>query len=176
MIKGKLITIRNVREKDLETLYSLSVDMRDAGEYMPSSFISESAYRGDFRDTGFWSDDSGKLIIEESESSDIVGEIGFFKGAHYLDGREIYYRIFSGARGKGFASEAVKLVVKYFFEATSMNRIQAVTVEGNSESEHILSKNGFKPEGKMRQARWFHGKIVDLNMFSFLRGDLHSKD
>ncbi len=175
MIRGRLVTIRNVRERDLEELYTLSVDLQDAGEYMPHSLVSESAFRDEFTQTGFWADNSGKLIIEETQTGKIVGEIGCFKAARYLDGREVYYRIFSGNRGKGYASEALQLFIRLFFDVTSMNRIQAVTVDGNAESEHILEKIGFKREGQLRQARWLRGTIVNLNMFSLLRRELHGK-
>lgn len=171
MIKGKLVTIRNVRERDLEQLYALTVDLADSGEYMPVSLISESAFWNDFTETGFWENDSGKLIIE-TPSDGIVGEIGCFEVAHYLDGRELYYRIFSGVRGRGYATEAVRLFIGLFFESTSMNRLQALTVNGNTESEHILEKVGFEREGRLRQARWFKGGLVDLNLFSFLRKDM----
>lgn len=171
MITGELTTIRNVRERDLEELYTKTVDLRDAGEYMPVSLISESVFREEFRRSGFWRNDSGKLIIE-TRSDGIVGEIGCFEVAHYLDGRELYYRIYSGFRGRGYATEAVRIFTGFFFESTSMNRLQALTVEGNTTSEHILEATGFEREGRLRQARWFKGALVDLNVFSFLRADL----
>lgn len=170
MIKGELVTIRNVKESDLDEFYSLSVDFEDPGEFMPLNFVSEVAFKAEFKDTGFWSDYCGKLIIED-EAGNIVGEAGFFKTSHYMDGREVYYRIFSGHRGKGFASKALALLVRFFFEASSMNRIQAVTVQGNDLSEHILKKTGFVFEGTMRQARYFKGQLVNLNVFSRIRSD-----
>ena len=170
MIKGKLVSIRNVRDADLDKLYSLSFNYEDAGEFMPVSFVSEIAFRNEFNDTGFWKEHCGKLIIED-DSGQIVGEAGFFKTAHYIDGREIYYRIFSGSRGKGYASETLALLIRLFFESSSMNRIQAVTVQGNDVSEHMLKKSGFVFEGTMRQARYLKGRIVDLNIFSLVRTD-----
>jgi ribosomal-protein-alanine N-acetyltransferase len=140
LLKGELIKIRNVREADLNEFYTLCVDFDDPGEFMPLSFVSEVSFKAEFMETGFWKDHCGRLIIEDV-SGHIIGEAGFFKTTHYIDGREIYYRIFSGHRGKGYASEALGLLVKFFFEATSMNRIQAVTVLGNDVSEYML-KNG----------------------------------
>lgn len=172
MIRGESVAIRNVRERDVDELYALTVDLRDAGEFMPVSLVSESEFKQQFARTGFWADGAGKLIIE-SESGGIVGEIGCFEAApYYLDGREIYYRIFSGARGRGYAKEALRLFIRFFFDSTSMNRLQALTVDGNAASEHILGKAGFHREGRLRQARWFKGRLVDLNLFSLLRAEL----
>ncbi|MBC3764768.1 GNAT family N-acetyltransferase [Neptunicella marina] len=170
MIKGKNIYIRTVRKTDLNSLYSLSFDFQDAGEFMPVGLQSETAFNQQFAENGFWQDHAGKLIVED-DNGRIVGEVGCFKAAHYIDGREIYYRIFSGARGKGYASEALNLLLKLLFESSSFNRLQAVTVSGNQISEHMLKKAGFTFEGTLRQARYFKGKLVDLNQFSLLRSE-----
>jgi RimJ/RimL family protein N-acetyltransferase len=170
LIKGALVSIRNVREADLDELYTLSFNYEDPGKFMPMSFVSEVAYRHEYSDTGFWKEHCGKLIVEDS-AGQIVGEAGFFKSAHYIDGREIYYRIFSGFRGKGYASETLALLIRLFFESSSMNRIQAVTVQGNEVSEHMLKKSGFVFEGTMRQSRYLKGRIVDLNLFSLVRAE-----
>ena len=170
MIKGKSINIRNVREKDLDDFYRLSFDYEDAGAFMPISLTSERAFKKEFTMTGFWQEQCGKLIIED-KSGKIIGEIGSFNTAHYMDGREIYYRVFSGHTGRGYASEALKLFIKFFFQSTSMNRLQAVTIIGNEVSEHMLKKSQFTYEGTLRQARYFKGRIVDLKIFSLIRSD-----
>ncbi|QTH73002.1 GNAT family N-acetyltransferase [Pseudoalteromonas xiamenensis] len=170
MIKGNVVCIRNVKNEDLDSLYTLSNDFIDAGFYMPISLSSWTSFISEFKLNGFWVDFTGKLIIENFDG-DIVGEAGFFKSTHYINGREVYYRIFSGHRGKGYASDALNLLIKLFFESSSFSRLQAVTVNGNSESEHILIKNGFKKEGIMRSARHFRGELVDLNLFSIIRKD-----
>jgi len=170
MIKGKLVTIRNVKQADIDELYTLSFDYTDAGEYMPLNLVSETGFKREFERTGFWEDFSGKLIVED-QTGQMVGEVGCFKTTHYIDGREIYYRVFSGYRNRGYASEALALLVKLLFESSPMNRIQAVTVDGNKVSEAMLKKFGFKHEGILRQARYFKGQLVDLNQFSLLRSE-----
>jgi len=108
MIKGNVVCIRNVKNEDLDSLYTLSNDFIDAGFYMPISLSSETSFISEFKLNGFWVDFTGKLIIENFDG-DIVGEAGFFKSTHYINGREVYYRIFSGHRGKGYASDALNL-------------------------------------------------------------------
>lgn len=171
LIKGELITIRNVLEADLDELYRLSFDHTDSGEFMPVGFTSETAFKSEFQQTGFWDEYTGKLVIVDVDGR-LIGMIGLMKSSHYIDGRELYYRLFSGHRGKGYASEAIKLFIKFYFEASSFNRLQAVTINGNEISEHILKKFGFMFEGTLRKARYFKGNLVDLNLFSLLRSDL----
>lgn len=172
MISGSKVSIRNVRIDELDELYRLSTNLNDAGEFMPTFLTSEASFHDEFSKTGFWEDNCGKLVIECKQSGELFGEIGCFKAAHYIDGREVYYRVFHGHRGNGYASEALELFIKVFFETTCMNRLQGLTVLGNSASEHMLTKAGFQHEGTLRQARWFKGKLVDLNLFSLLRSDV----
>lgn len=170
MLKGELVSIRTVRETDLDSVYQLSTDHCDAGEYMPAGLVSESSFKAEFWKTGFWQDTCGKLLVEDQEG-ELVGEIGCFKLAHYIDGREVYYRIYSGHRRKGYASDALVCFINFFFESTSFSRLQGVTIEGNSISATMLEKIGFQSEGQLREARWFKGRLVNLNIFSFVRSD-----
>lgn len=171
MISGQSVIVRTIRETDLPTLFVLMADLNDPGEFMPVAFFSERAMIADFEKNGCWENTTGKLIITDL-SGEIVGEAGFSQNRHYLDGREVYYRIFSAHRGKGYASEALRLLTAYFFKATSMSRLEAVTVTGNIASEKVLDKNGFVLEGMLRKARYLHGELVDLTLFSLLRSDL----
>ncbi|UPQ89159.1 GNAT family N-acetyltransferase [Vibrio sinaloensis] len=167
------MSIRIVKERDLDKLYSLSFDYEDPGDFLPLNFISETDYIKEFRQTGFWKDNCGKLIIEDS-SGEVVGEIGCFKTTHYVDGREVYYRIFSGYRNKGYASEALRLFIRLFFESSSMNRLQAVIVDGNEVSEYLIKKQCFRYEGTMKEARYISGKLTDLKLFSLVRREWQS--
>ncbi|MCC2617759.1 GNAT family N-acetyltransferase [Aestuariibacter halophilus] len=170
MLQGQKIRLRTVRASDLDPLYALANDYTDAGEYMPLAVVSEVSFQQAFAEHGFWHDHSGKLVIEDVQGQ-LVGEAGLFKAAHYMDGRELYYRIFSGHRGRGYAREALSLLTKLFFESTPFARLQAVIVDGNDVSAHILERCGFRREGTLRGARQFNGRQVDLIMYSLLRSE-----
>lgn len=170
MIEGNGIRLRTIRKSELNVIYELGMDYSDAGEFMPVSLTSEADFHAEFEVTGFWRDTCGKLVIENSEG-DLVGEIGCFGVTHYIDGREVYFRIYSGHRRKGYAKEALRVFVNFFFESSQMNRLQAVTVAGNDVSAAMLNNEGFQNEGTLRGARWFKGHLVDLNLYSMLRED-----
>ena len=175
MIASENIAIRTVRRQDLPLLYALSQDFSNAGEFMPVSLVSESEFYDTFDQNGFWQDSCGRLVIEDNQHN-IVGEIGSFKTAHYMNGREVYYRIFAGHRQKGYAKKALCLFTQFFFESTHFNRLQAVTVCENVVSSAMLKKQGFVYEGTLRQGRWFKGNLVDLEMYSLLREEWKRTD
>ena len=170
MIEGGGIRIRTIKRSELDLVHALGMDYSDAGEYMPVALVSQADFRSEFEKNGFWRDTCGKLVIENSED-ELVGEIGCFKVAHYMDGRELYYRIYSGHRKKGYAKEALALFVQFFFESTSLSRLQGVIVQGNEISARMLQHAGFQMEGTLKSARWFKGRLVDLDVYSRLRSD-----
>ncbi|CAG7659144.1 Putative ribosomal N-acetyltransferase YdaF [Paenibacillus allorhizosphaerae] len=77
--------------------------------------------------------------------------------------------------GKGIATKAVNVLVKFLFETVSVNRIQAEVMPLNENSKRVLLKNGFIKEGTIRQANVWAGKgIVDLEIYSILKEDYKS--
>ena len=67
-------------------------------------------------------------------------------------GLEIGYALSPEGRGKGYCTEAVKLLLDYSFLTTLVARIQAHTDVRNVASQRVLEKNGFVKEGTNRQS------------------------
>ena len=88
MIRGKNVTLRTVREGDLDSLFAFLSDIENRGEFFPIMIPSEAIFKKDFRDTGFWQEGFGRLLICDKNER-IVGSIWYFKTASYYDGLEI---------------------------------------------------------------------------------------
>jgi ribosomal-protein-alanine N-acetyltransferase len=74
--------------------------------------------------------------------------------------------------GKGIATQAVHVLVKFLFDDVNVNRIQAEVMPINEVSKKVLLKSGFLKEGTIRQANIWAGKgIVDLEIYGFLKED-----
>jgi RimJ/RimL family protein N-acetyltransferase len=72
-------------------------------------------------------------------------------------------------RGKGYGTEAVKLMVDYLFLSKDITRIQAHTNARNTASQKVLQKAGFKKEGTIRKSVFSRGEWRDRVLFSILR-------
>ncbi len=78
--------------------------------------------------------------------------------------------------GKGFATSAVQITVKYLFERIQMNRIQSFVMPSNLPCERLMERCGFVLEGTIREGFYWPDKgIVDLNLFSILSTDYFRK-
>lgn len=172
MLKGKSITLRPVRDTDIDQLYANHVDIDNRGEFFPRGILAEPLFRRRFQETGFWEQDDGMLLIV-SPGDEILGHIEFFKTVNYLDEYELSYQIYSPEhRGKGFTTEAVNLLVRYLFETRRVNRIRLVIDPGNLASRRLAEKCGFLHEGTARGA-WYHrGRHRDVEIYAILHEDV----
>jgi [ribosomal protein S5]-alanine N-acetyltransferase len=172
MLKGKSIRLRPVRETDIEQLYAYHLDIDNRGDYYPRGVRSQPAFRREFQETGFWSQEEGTLVIV-SLTDDILGHIEFFRTVNYLDEFELSYVVYAAAwRGKGIATEAVNLLVRYLFETKRVNRIRLVIHPENQASRRLAEKCGFKHEGTARGAWYNKGKHQDVEIYAILHEDV----
>lgn len=172
MLKGKSITLRPVRETDIDQLYAYHIDIDNRGDYFPRGILSQPAFRKQFEENGFWSKEDGMLVIV-SPADEILGHIEFFKTVNYLDEYELSYQLYAPEqRGKGVTTEAVNLLVRYLFETKPVNRIRLVIHPENRASRRLAEKCGFKHEGTARGAWYNKGKHQDVEIYAILHGDV----
>ncbi|VVB07445.1 unnamed protein product [Arabis nemorensis] len=87
--------------------------------------------------------------------------------------KEIGYVLARKYWGKGFATEAVRLVTAEIFkEMPEIERLEALVDVENVGSQRVLEKVGFTREGLMRKFICIKGSVRDTVMFSFLPSDI----
>jgi len=172
MIKGKSITLRPVRESELDRLYDFHADIDNRGNFFPRGVVAHPIFRQRFQESGYWGKEDGMLVIA-SPDDEILGHIEFFKTVNYLDELELSYQIYAQEqRGKGIATEAVRLLVRYLFENKPVNRIRLVIHPDNAASRRLAEKCGFRHEGTARGA-WYHqGTHRDVEIYAILHTDV----
>jgi ribosomal-protein-alanine N-acetyltransferase len=109
--------------------------------------------------------DSGWFFVEKKDGTKIGTMF------HFLTGNllEIGYILVPSERGKGYCSEAVKIMVDYLFLSRELVRVQAITDVDNFASQRVLEKAGFKKEGILRKSGFIRGEWRDRCLFSILR-------
>jgi [ribosomal protein S5]-alanine N-acetyltransferase len=171
VLRGERITLRPVREADLDAFYAAHVDVRNRGAYFPLGVLSEPKLRQRFAETGFWEREEGTLLIISAEG-EMAGHIEFFKPVNYWDAFELSYLLYDERfAGRGYVTEAVQLLVDYLFGAKKQHRIHLVIVPENAASRRIAEKCGFTLEGTARGAFFNDGRNQDVLIYSLLRTD-----
>ncbi len=78
------------------------------------------------------------------------------------------YRIDEAYQGKGYTSEAVKLICDYAFKELKLHRIEAGVLVDNYGSQRVLEKNGFIQEGLNRKNVQINGVWEDHYIYGLL--------
>jgi ribosomal-protein-alanine N-acetyltransferase len=174
MLRGELVDVRLFRENDLDELVRLWQDVHARGDYYPLGLTSGAVRRREFFETGYWQDGLGRMAIVDKEGR-LQGQLLSFRPSTYLSAIELAYIILNPeSRGKGYMTEAVRLLTAYLFDLHNVNRIQLTVMEGNEGSRRVAQKCGFKSEGVLRQAFFQKGRFVDIELFSLLRDEQRS--
>lgn len=71
--------------------------------------------------------------------------------------------------GRGYGSEALRLLVGHLFGAFGLHRIELDTWSGNERAVRAFTKAGFQEEGRRRQTVLVAGRRYDTVLFAMLR-------
>jgi ribosomal-protein-alanine N-acetyltransferase len=82
---------------------------------------------------------------------------------------DIGFHILPSLWNRGYGTEAAQLVVRWCFENLDVHRVQGDCTEGNTGSERVMLKCGFRHEGTWRESCWEHGRFVNIKQFGLLR-------
>jgi len=112
------------------------------------------------------------LVICRRENREGIGQVSLVR----IDwvGRMATYYIGIADKthwGRGYGSEATRLMVDYAFDTLNLNRIQLHVSSENKRAIKVYEKIGFKQEGTLREAMYHKGRYVDFDVMGILRSD-----
>lgn len=168
--RGDHVTIRRVEVADLEQIsrFAFTVSITEP--------LSELAtLTGVFNTSGFWAITSGAVAIVDTNDGRLLGTAQFYRSAPCIHGYELGYIIHDAAdRGRGAASEAVKLFSDYLFETIpDFYRLQLIIETWNVASWKLAERCGFVREGLLRSAGFGVADPADCFIYCRTRKDWH---
>lgn len=72
-------------------------------------------------------------------------------------------------RKKGYATNAVALIVYYAFYELRLNKLNVCVNEGNEASEALIKRIGCMKEGTWRENVFYDGKYINVNLYGMTR-------
>lgn len=110
--------------------------------------------------------------------NELVGRIDIIKIDSKTKSGEVGYWISEKAGGKGYMTEALKMIEAEAFGKLGFNRIQIQTDTKNKASIRVAEKCGYKLEGVLRQDSFsnYFNELRDTNLFSKLKSEFLSND
>ena len=103
------------------------------------------------------------FVIVNLDSDEAIGNIAFDE-IDYRNGAAVL-GIFIGEenyRGKGYGSEAIKLLLNYGFNELRLHSVTLTVLADNARAIKAYEKCGFKEFGRKHDALYRNGKYVDI--------------
>lgn len=99
----------------------------------------------------------------------LIGNAGIRLPASGSHVAEIGYELDPDHWGRGYATEAMRAVVRFGFEELGVHRIEADTVADNTASARVLEKLGLTLEGRLRDKRCYKARYWDVLLYGMVR-------
>ena len=109
--------------------------------------------------------------IELKETSQAIGSISAVNVFEETDTVEIGYCIGRQHWNKGFTSEALSAIIKFFFDMAGVNRVQANHDINNPNSGRVMARCGLKHEGTLIQAARNQQGLCDICVYGLVKRD-----
>jgi ribosomal-protein-alanine N-acetyltransferase len=170
-IHGRQVNLRRVRRADAASIARHANDLTVArNTFIPHPYGLKDARDFIRRSWLMWRKGEAYFFgIEDSSNGEIIGGIGLEIISKKHRCVEAGYWLSRKYRGRGIATEALRLLVKFGFKELKQVRIQAHVMNGNEVSVRVLERCGFTYEGTERKRIKHRGRWRDLMMFSVLR-------
>jgi len=169
-LKGKKVYLREPTAKDFEEWDALYKSNRR----LHRGLISPTFRRVDFEDllVRNQGEDYESLLICANETVAIAGTITLsqiFRKA--FQNAFLGYLLGEKFTGKGYMTEAVKLMLKYAFSNLKLHRVEANVQPNNAPSINVLKRCGFSKEGFSRNYLKISGKWRDHERWAIIKED-----
>ncbi len=168
---GDRIYLRPIEPEDLPLIQRWINDPEIRileGEVLPTSISDEKEWLENlYKDKSkVW------FVVALKDNDKMIGTGGFLR--IYYIWRNADLSIMIGEKeewGKGYGTEAIRLLLNYGFEALNFHRISLGVFDFNKRAIRAYKKAGFKKEGVLRDGYYCNSKYHDVIMMSILEDE-----
>ncbi|GAB1533237.1 MULTISPECIES: GNAT family N-acetyltransferase [Brevibacillus] len=173
---GENIYVRLVQESDAQSLLALELRNRDffqnfTGTREEAFYTLEGQIDRIKSAMALKEEDRGyAFVIAKKGQDEIIGEVILSEVVRVnLQSCWIGYFLDKEHNGKGYMTEAVKLVVDYAFDTLGLHRLEAGVMPHNIGSIKVLLKAGFHKEGIAKKNVKINGRWEDHQTLAIVK-------
>jgi RimJ/RimL family protein N-acetyltransferase len=167
IFEGQLVRLRGIEPEDWETFHTWNADSEAArtGYWIPFPGSKERERQWAAKLATQDGTDDKFYFVVETLAGEIVGSIS----ANACDRRNstFSYGIYIARQfwRKGYATEAIRLLLGYFFRELRYQKVTAHVYSFNAASLALHERLGFVREGCLRRMRYTGGQYFDEVLF-----------
>jgi len=174
-IMGSKIYLRYLKDTDVQALLDLNLrNMEFFQKYSPihnDDFYTFEAQRKSISNMAEQREKDRQYCfgIFTKDRNELIGDVSLFqifRGA--LESCLIGYSLDKQHNGKGYATEAVSLAVRFAFDELKLHRIEAGVMLTNIGSMRVLEKVGFHKEGIAQKNVKINGQWEDHQILAII--------
>ena len=173
----KNILVREMTEGDYLKNREMLFVSRDARFYdndvkLPP--VTEGLTQREEAHLGFGGDGTRLEFAVVNLQGEYVGNVNL----HSIDQKNgtfsISFYFLHKERKKGYATNAVALIVYYAFNELRLNKLNVRVNERNEASAKLIQKIGCKPEGVWRENVFYEGRYINVGLYGITREEFNS--
>lgn len=174
ILKSDRLTLREINEGDLDFIHQLH-SLPEVDQYntlgIPENKLATKKLMSEWLEAMVQTPKNRYVFLIENRNQEPIGLFGLNNGKPNYAKAEIWYKLHPHFWAKGFATEAVKMVLHFCFKELQLHRIEAGCAVGNTGSIRVLEKAGFIKEGRTRKLLPIRGEWHDNFGFAILEDD-----
>lgn len=116
-----------------------------------------------------------QFVILTKNENRLIGDMGIIFTNHDRMQAEIGCTLNKEFQGKGYATEALNVMVNYLFGTLHKHRIVASIDPRNTASISLIERLGFRKEAHFRESYYLRGEWVDDIIYAMLRKEWADK-
>lgn len=168
----ELVTMRPFVPADTSPVFKLASAKEIADNtFVPHPYSREAAQEFVENVRRQWSTDEAYVFaIVDNSTRTFAGAMGIHpEGKH--NSATVGFWIGKPFWGRGLATAALRLLIRFGFEQLKLNRIEAGHLDHNTASGRVMQKANMRCEGTRRQAFLHQSQYKDVVWYAILRDD-----
>lgn len=175
--QGQRVRLRATEPGDWETFFAWNQDDEQSRTlyWIPFPQSQEAVKRFSEREAVQEPGDDGFRFVIENLEGEMVGDLTTNHCDRRVGNLEYGINVKQGHRGKGYASEAILLVLRYYFQELRYQKATIRVYSFNEPSIKLHEKLGFQREGCLRRTVFTRGQYYDQLVYGITDEEFISK-
>ena len=176
--QGKLIRLRAIEPGDWETYFAWNFDDQQtrALHFIPPPLSREAVRRWvEEKATQPISDDNIRCAIARLDDDAVVGNIDTHNADSRVGTFSYGVNIKREEQRKGYAREAILLLLRYFFQERRYQKVTVTVYSFNEASIRLHESLGFQREGRLRRMVYTDGAYHDHLLYGLTIEEFREK-
>lgn len=173
VLEGKRIILRKITKTDVQDMHQYSA-RPEVTKYLlwhPHESLSYTKRYVEEVLRQYKAHNFFDFAVVSKDTGHMIGTCGFTSLDAYNHAGEIGYVLSPDYWGRGYATEAVDMILRFAFCNLGLHRVEARYMPQNVASRHVMEKCHMQFEGIKREGMYIKGVYQDVGTCAILRNE-----